>query len=148
MTVRVRCECVAASAQVRAYVCAPALTKPALCVSPFVCCSFSTVLYKHVLGDKDTFGFAAAMAGKLHELYAVAIPPAAAFSDEVGNEKVVRDKAYLGYVLLQWRQHRHARQALRARMSRFLQLQTRRRHQPAAMLLSRHVRLATSAPEC
>jgi hypothetical protein len=35
------------------------------------------------LGDKDTFGFAFALAGKLHELYAVAVPPAAAFSDEV-----------------------------------------------------------------
>lgn len=47
------------------------------------CCSFSSVLYKHVLGDKDTFGFAFAMAGKLHEMYAVAVPPAAAFKHEV-----------------------------------------------------------------
>jgi len=42
------------------------------------------VLYRHVLGDKDTFGFAFAMAGKLHEMYAVAVPPAAAFKHEVG----------------------------------------------------------------
>lgn len=46
-------------------------------------CSFSSVLYKHVLGDKDTFGFAFAMAGKLHQVYAVAVPPAAAFKHEV-----------------------------------------------------------------
>jgi hypothetical protein len=41
------------------------------------------VLYKHVLGDKDTFSFAFAMARKLHEVYAVAVPPAAAFKQEV-----------------------------------------------------------------
>lgn len=46
-------------------------------------CSFSSVLYKHVFGDKDTFGFAFALAGKLHELYFVATPPGAAFKDEV-----------------------------------------------------------------
>lgn len=44
--------------------------------------SFSSVLYKHVLGDKDTFGFSFAMARKLHEVYAVAVPPAAAFKQE------------------------------------------------------------------
>lgn len=49
-------------------------------------CSFSSVLYKHVLGDKDTFGFAFAMAGKLHQVYAVAVPPAAAFKHEVRTQ--------------------------------------------------------------
>lgn len=47
-------------------------------------CSFSSVLYKHVMGDKDTFGYAFALAEKLHELYFVATPPGAAFKDEVG----------------------------------------------------------------
>jgi hypothetical protein len=30
-----------------------------------------------MLGDKDTIGFAFATAGKLHEMYAVALPPGA-----------------------------------------------------------------------
>lgn len=43
------------------------------------------MLYKQVLGDKDTFGFAFALAGKLHELYFVATPPGAAYRDAVRN---------------------------------------------------------------
>lgn len=34
---------------------------------------------RHVLGDKDTFGYAFAAARKLHEMAFVAVPPGAAF---------------------------------------------------------------------
>jgi hypothetical protein len=56
------------------------------------------MLYKHVLGDKDTFGFAFALAGKLHELYFVATPPGAAFKDEVWS-RAPAWRLYAGYLL-------------------------------------------------
>ncbi|KAF6262935.1 mannosyltransferase putative-domain-containing protein [Scenedesmus sp. NREL 46B-D3] len=48
--------------------------------------SFSKDLYRHVLGDKDTFGFAFAAAGKLHQLHAVALPPGAALRYELSGQ--------------------------------------------------------------
>lgn len=47
------------------------------------CHSFSSLVYPLTLGDKDAFAFAFALAGKLHDLHYVAVPPGAAFSKEV-----------------------------------------------------------------
>eukprot|EP00879_Flechtneria_rotunda_P011098 GHRR01011595.1.p1 GENE.GHRR01011595.1~~GHRR01011595.1.p1 ORF type:complete len:715 (+),score=197.61 GHRR01011595.1:822-2966(+) len=47
--------------------------------------SYSKELYKHILGDKDTFGFAFAAAKKLHELHAVTLPPGVAFKHQAGD---------------------------------------------------------------
>lgn len=46
---------------------------------PFAACS-------HVLGDKDTFGFAFAAARKLHQLHAVPLPPGAALRYELSGQ--------------------------------------------------------------
>eukprot|EP00775_Hariotina_reticulata_P009483 gene9483-9647_t len=48
--------------------------------------SFSDELYRHVLGDKDTFGFAFAAASKLHEMAFVTLPPGAAFRHQAAGE--------------------------------------------------------------
>ena len=52
--------------------------------------SFSSAVYEHLHGDKDTFGFAFAMAGKLEEYMQVPVPPGATFREEKTDDGKVR----------------------------------------------------------
>lgn len=61
-----------------------------MCILPDRWCQGEvSVTTTHVLcHTQDTFAFAFALAAKLHEVYAVAVPPAAAFVHQAKSKKV------------------------------------------------------------
>jgi hypothetical protein len=52
---------------------------------PYLQCTVS-LLCRHILGDKDTFGFAFAAARQLHRLHAVPLPPGVALRYELSGK--------------------------------------------------------------